>query len=577
MTNQSSGFDCDVAIVGSGIAGALIGWQLAQSGAKVIILEAGPPMDRSTGVARAFASAIPSLPEAAYPSSPWAPTPSSLDPNSYYVQTGPDMFSSNYERLVGGTTWHWLGTAIRLLPNDFTMQSTYGVSVDWPITYDELEPWYLTAEQTIGVAGDSAQFDGAPRSGDFPMPAIPLTWSDQKFAAAAKTLQLEVLATPAARVSQKEGFNGRPQCCGNAFCIPMCPIGAKYDATVHLDLATQAGAEIRDSSVVFKLDADENGTITTVHYRRPDTSDESLTAKIVVLAAHAIETPKLLLMSATDALPNGLANSSDMVGRHLMDHPSQLSYALANEPMGPYRSPLSTAGIEQLRDGAERSSRSSFRIEIGNDGWSWPGMDPVSWSVNLIEQGVGRRSLRPDRQAQRACRAHGCLVRAAPGSGVARHALGQGRRHRAATPGTALRHRPIRERRFGRCPRPVRRHLRCVGHHATHPGGADSGRRPCHGHLPHKERQDRFGYRFLRPHLGPSQSLDRRFESLPHHRHRQPNAHHRGAGHADCSRNREGACHGIALWDWVSIRSPGHGHGRRSLTRSSDSPRPAQL
>ncbi|MEZ4530055.1 MAG: GMC family oxidoreductase [Thermomicrobiales bacterium] len=388
MTNQSSGFDCDVAIVGSGIAGALIGWQLAQSGAKVIILEAGPPMDRSTGVARAFASAIPSLPEAAYPSSPWAPTPSSLDPNSYYVQTGPDMFSSNYERLVGGTTWHWLGTAIRLLPNDFTMQSTYGVSVDWPITYDELEPWYLTAEQTIGVAGDSAQFDGAPRSGDFPMPAIPLTWSDQKFAAAAKTLQLEVLATPAARVSQKEGFNGRPQCCGNAFCIPMCPIGAKYDATVHLDLATQAGAEIRDSSVVFKLDADENGTITTVHYRRPDKSDESLTAKIVVLAAHAIETPKLLLMSATDALPNGLANSSDMVGRHLMDHPTQLSYALANEPMGPYRSPLSTAGIEQLRDGAERSSRSSFRIEIGNDGWSWPGMDPVSWSVNLIEQGV---------------------------------------------------------------------------------------------------------------------------------------------------------------------------------------------
>ena len=200
-------------------------------------------MDRSTGVARAFASAIPSLPEAAYPNSPWAPTPSSLDPNSYYVQTGPDMFNSNYERLVGGTTWHWLGTAIRLVPNDFAMQSTYGVAVDWPITYDDLEPWYLTAEQTIGVAGDSQQFDGAPRSGDFPMPPLPLTWSDTKFAAAAKTLGLDVLATPAARVSAEGGFNGRPQCCGNAFCIPMCPIGAKYDATVHLDMATEAGAE----------------------------------------------------------------------------------------------------------------------------------------------------------------------------------------------------------------------------------------------------------------------------------------------------------------------------------------------
>lgn len=388
MSNQIPQFDCDVAIVGSGVAGALIGWQLAMDGARVIILEAGPPMDRNTGVQRAFSSAIVSLPEAAYPNSPWAPTPSSLDPNSYYVQTGPDMFASNYERLVGGTTWHWLGTAIRLVPNDFTMQSTYGVGIDWPITYDDLEPWYLSAEQTIGVAGDSTQFNGAPRNGDFPMPAIPLSWSDQKFAAAAKSLGLEVLATPAARVSVDTGFNGRPQCCGNAFCIPMCPIGAKYDATVHLDLAVKAGAEIRDSSVVYRLDADENGRITTVHYRKPDKTDESITAKIVVVAAHAIETPKLLLMSASDAYPNGLANSSDQVGRNLMDHPTQLSYALANDPMGPYRAPLSTAGIEQLRDGPERSDRGAYRIEIGNDGWSWPGMDPVSWSVNLIQQGM---------------------------------------------------------------------------------------------------------------------------------------------------------------------------------------------
>lgn len=388
MTNQESGFDCDVAIVGSGVSGALIGWQLAKAGAKVIILEAGPPMDRSTGVARAFASAYPSVPEAAYPNSPWAPTPSTLDPNSYFVQTGPDMFVSNYERLVGGTTWHWLGTAIRLIPNDFTMQTTYGVAVDWPITYDDLDPWYLTAEQTIGVAGDSNQFNGAPRNGDYPMPPIPMTWSDQKMLTAAKSIGLEVLATPAARVSSEAGFNGRPQCCGNAFCIPMCPIGAKYDATVHLGMATDAGAEIRDSSVVYKLDADENGVITTIHYRKPDKTDETLTAKIVVLAAHAVETPKLLLMSATDKLPNGLANSSDQVGRNLMDHPTQLSYALANEPMGPYRSPLSTAGIEQLRDVPQRSKRGAFRIEIGNDGWSWPGMDPVSWSVDLIQQGT---------------------------------------------------------------------------------------------------------------------------------------------------------------------------------------------
>ncbi len=388
MQSPEVGFDCDVAIVGAGIAGALIGWQLAKSGAKVVILEAGPPMDRSKGVGTAFGSPIVSLPESPYPNSPWAPTPKSTDPQSYYVQTGPDMFSSNYERLVGGTTWHWLGTAIRLVPNDFTMKSTYGVGIDWPISYDELEPWYLTAEQTIGVAGNDAEDNGAPRSGGYPMPPIPLTWSDKQFAAAVDGLGLQVTATPQARVSAQDGFNGRPQCCGNAFCIPMCPIGAKYDATVHLGLATEAGAEIRDSCVVYQLDADENGAITTVHYRRPDASNESLTAKIVVVAAHAIETPKLLLMSETDKLPNGLANSSDQVGRNLMDHPTQLSYALVNDPMGPYRSPLSTAGIEMLRDVPERKERSSFRIELGNDGWSWPGKDPVSWAQALIEQGV---------------------------------------------------------------------------------------------------------------------------------------------------------------------------------------------
>jgi choline dehydrogenase-like flavoprotein len=388
MVVQTETFDCDVAIVGAGIAGALIGWELASQGAKVVFLEAGPVMDRSTGVARAFGSLASTVPEAAYPISPWAPSPSVLDPHGYYVQTGPDLFGSSYERLVGGTTWHWLGTAVRLVPNDFSMQSTYGVGVDWPIAYDDLEPWYLAAEETIGVAGDDDEDNGSPRSGAYPMPAIPLTYSDTRFAAAADTLGLRVTATPAARVSAKEGFNGRPQCCGNAFCIPMCPIGAKYDATVHLDLAKQAGAEIRENAVVYQLEADANGVITRVHYRRPDASDASLTAKIVVVAAHGIETPKLLLMSATDRIPNGLANSRDQVGRNLMDHPSQMSYALANEPMGPYRAPLSTAGIESLRDGPDRGTRSAYRIEIGNDGWAWPGMDPVSWAGSLIDQGI---------------------------------------------------------------------------------------------------------------------------------------------------------------------------------------------
>ncbi len=393
MAQSSGEYDCDVAIIGSGVAGSLIALQLAKAGARVTIVEAGPTVKRDEGIARALSTLFTGLPEAGIAPNPWAPINSVLDPNSYYVQTGPQNFSSNYERVVGGTTWHWLGTAIRLVPNDFQMKSTYGVGVDWPISYDELEPWYLAAEQTLGVAGDSAEDNGAPRSGDYPMPPFPLTYSDQQFSNAASTLKLKVTATPQARVSDPNGFNNRPQCCGNAFCIPMCPIGAKYDATVHVDFAVQAGALLMENSVVYKLETSDAGEITRLHYRTPDKSEGTLTAKVFVVAAHAIETPKLLLMSAVDKFPTGLANSSDQVGRNLMDHPTQLSYALANDPMGPYRAPLSTAGIEQLRDGDYRAERSAFRLEIGNDGWAWPGQDPVNWASQQIQNGAWGKSL----------------------------------------------------------------------------------------------------------------------------------------------------------------------------------------
>ncbi|MFM8829323.1 MAG: GMC family oxidoreductase, partial [Actinomycetota bacterium] len=102
-----------------------------------------------------------------------------LDLSGYYVQDGHEEFKSTYERRVGGTTWHWLGTALRLVPNDFRMKSEYGIAVDWPITYDELEPWYARAENAIGVSGPSeTDLLISPRSGPYPMPAIPSSYLD---------------------------------------------------------------------------------------------------------------------------------------------------------------------------------------------------------------------------------------------------------------------------------------------------------------------------------------------------------------------------------------------------------------
>lgn len=388
---MSQGFDADVVIVGAGVCGALVGWRLATAGVRVLILESGPRVDRAAGVER-FRQALARTPESAYEAVPYAPRPTTDDLDGYYVQAGPDKFKSTYERRVGGTTWHWLGTTLRFLPSDFQLRTRYGVGVDWPLSYADLEQWYTAAEQAIGVAGDPAADLGVPRGSAYPLPPIPRSLVDQRVAEAAAQLGLQVEPTPQARNSQL--FDSRPFCCGNAMCIPICPIGAKWDAAHHVAKAEAAGARVVSDAVANQVVVDGAGRVSGIRFLRPDRSAAEATGRVYVLAAHAIETPKLLLMSRTAALPGGVANRSDQVGRNLMDHPTQLSWALAVDPVYGYRGPLSTSGIESTRDDPERGQRGAFRVEIGNDGWSWPGLDPMGLAQRLLGQGVRGTALR---------------------------------------------------------------------------------------------------------------------------------------------------------------------------------------
>jgi choline dehydrogenase-like flavoprotein len=191
--------------------------------------------------------------------------------------------------------------------------------------------------------------------------------------------------TPQARNSI--AYQGRPVCCGNAMCIPICPIQAKYDATYHLDVAENAGARLIENAVSHRVEVDSEGKVTAVAYKTPDGAEQSISGRVYVGAANAIENAKLLLMSTSEALPHGVANSSDQVGRNLADHPIQLSIALSVEPYYPYRGPLSVSGIAQLRDNPLRNEQAAMRIEIGNDGWTWPGLDPLGVAQELIEEG----------------------------------------------------------------------------------------------------------------------------------------------------------------------------------------------
>lgn len=428
----------DAVIVGSGISGALIAKQLGLKGKRVLILEAGAevPANIDGFLERFFLSTskvpeIPYTPEIFTPpggnilTNPgtWnagRPTVLTLDASNwqnpdqaYLIQKGPLAFGSTYDRVGAGTTRHWLGTSLRFVPNDFKMKTVYDRLVDWPFGYDELEVWYGRAEHEIGVSADKANQDYLgitfPPDYNYPMPSIPMSMVDDAVAAGITGLTIDgipltVTETPAGRNSQP--YQSRRVCAGNTNCIPICPIQAKYDASVTLNDALQTGnVEIRFRTVASDIIVGDNGQITQVNFLQyqaengPQTGSGSVTARIFIMAGHAIETPKLLLMSTNGGrTPNGVANSSGMVGRNLMDHPLYLAWALAPAQLFPYRGPLSTSGIENLRDGPFRTERAAFRIEIGNEGWNFPINDPYTTTLDFIN-GTNFSTLNPSSDA----------------------------------------------------------------------------------------------------------------------------------------------------------------------------------
>ena len=395
----------DVVIVGTGVVGVAIAEQLLDAGLQVLMLEAGPRVSRAEVVEnfRNLPLALKGDPSSCYPPAPWAPhpMPSSETPEDAYLQlSGPDRYAQTFIRYAGGSTWHWAGTCWRLTPADMQLRTRYGVGRDWAFDYQTLEPYYARTEYLLGICGPSDPAEQWPplRSQPYPMPPLPFGPGEQRFTEVVKTLGYHNIPTAQARNSGMP-YDDRPACCANNNCVPVCPVGAKYDAATALARLEAKGATITANAVVYKVETTANNRVEAVNYFDQHKQSHRITGKLFVLACNGIETAKLLLMSANPRNPNGLANSSDQVGRNMMDHPQLTMTLTLAEPYWAGVGPVVNSGIMETSQGDFRSEHAGAYFRFNNFARN------RFVTFNALKQGLVGKSLDAEIRRMTACTA----------------------------------------------------------------------------------------------------------------------------------------------------------------------------
>ncbi|HEX6260998.1 MAG TPA: GMC family oxidoreductase, partial [Woeseiaceae bacterium] len=342
----------DFVIVGSGAAGGILAKELSSAGFDVVVLEQGPFRTAADfthdEIAVTFQHEL-------LGGGPQVHKQTFRDDESKVAQIPDRMQPAEYVQGVGGSSVHFTANFWRFHEVDFKERSLLGPIggtnfADWPIDYAELEPYYTKVDWEIGVSGAPGPFD-PPRSKPFPMPPMPVKSSGVLLEKGAKELGLHPQPAPLAILSQP--FNNRPACINCGYCMGFgCEVGAKSSTlAAMIPLAQATGrCEIRAECAVFRLETGANNRISEVLYYDAEGKEASQKARAVVLAANGAETPRLLLSSASEKYPDGLANSSGYVGRNLMFNGHSLANGVFEHQLNDYKGVQVTRIIHDFYD-----------------------------------------------------------------------------------------------------------------------------------------------------------------------------------------------------------------------------------
>jgi choline dehydrogenase-like flavoprotein len=361
--------DSVVVIIGSGAGGGTLANELCQKGIKVVVLEAGAVQSPASFINDEWKSFVQLA---------W------LDPRT---TSGNWRIAKDFSGLpawicktVGGTTTHWAGASLRFQEHEFRVKTVYGDIpganlMDWPLTLKELEPYYARAEDKMGVTRTHG------------IPGLPGNNNFKVFHAGAKKLGYSEVHTGNMAINSQPR-DGRGRCMQLGFCFQGCKSGAKW-STLYTELPkaeATGNMDLRPESHVARIEHDDKGKVNAVVYFDKAGKEQRQKARIVCVAGNSIETPRLLLLSASATFKDGLANSSGQVGRNYMRHMTGSVYAAFKQPVNMYRG-TTMAGIirDEARHDTKRGFAGGYEMETLSLGVPFMAafLDPGAWGEDF--------------------------------------------------------------------------------------------------------------------------------------------------------------------------------------------------